>query len=134
MEAPQIVVVSIIVKDNKVLLVKRAREPFKEYWSIIGGLNIMKEKYSSDPLQASKEEVNCDLNCEFVNPKFFTYSYNEEEKPTICLYFYGQIKGNITINTKYISEYKWFSIEEIKDLELAFGHKEMLLRFFEEGG
>jgi ADP-ribose pyrophosphatase YjhB (NUDIX family) len=132
MEAPQIVVISIIRDKDKFLLVKRAREPFENYWSLVGGLSVMKERYSSDPLEASKDEVNCDLNCEFVNPKFFTYSFSEEEKPTICLYFYGQIKGNITINPKYISEYKWFSIDEIKDLELAFGHKEMLLRFFKE--
>lgn len=132
MEKPQIVVVSIIVDNNKFLLVKRARDPFKDKWSIVGGLSIMSEKHSSDPLQASKDEVNFDLQCEFVNSKFYTYLFREDETPTICLFFYGQIKGTPTVNQKYISECKWFSIEEINDIDLAFEHKKILQQFYEE--
>lgn len=132
MEAPQIVVVSIIVKDNKFLLVKRAREPFKDYWGIVGGLSIMSDKHSSDPLQASKDEVQFDLQCEYVNSRFYTYTFRQDEKPTVSLFFYGQIKGTPIINPKYVSEYKWFSIDEIKKMNLAFEHKQMLQQFSKE--
>ena len=41
--------------------------------------------------------------------------------------------GQLIDNSKNL-ELKTNLEQEIKDLELAFGHKEMLLRFFEEGG
>ena len=132
MEAPQIVVISIIVRNNKFLLVKRAREPFKDFWSVMGGLSIMKENNSSDPLQASKDEVLGDLQCEFFSPNFYTYTFRYEEEPTICLFFFGDIKGTPKPNLKYVSEYNWFSIDEINNLELAFEHKEILQRFAKE--
>lgn len=131
MEVPQVVVISIINEGDKFLLVKRAREPFKDCWSIIGGLSIMNEKYSSDPLEASKDEVRGDIQCEFVNPKFYKYIFSEEEKPTLSLIFSGQIKGEPMVNTKYATDCKWFSIKEIENLDLAFEHKEMLQRFYE---
>ncbi len=130
MKAPQIVVVSIIVKDDKFLLVKRAREPFKDYWGFIGGLAVMNEKFSSDPLQVSRDEVKCDLQCEFVNSKFYDYSFREKDL-SLCLFFYGQIKGTPVISPKYISDYKWFSLEEAQKLDLSFEHNEILEKFSE---
>ena len=132
MESPQIVVVSIIVRKNKFLLVKRAREPFKNHWSIISGLSVMNKKYSSDPLQASNDEVLGDIKCEFTNSKFYTYIFSKGDRPTISLIFFGQIKGTPIINTKYVSDYKWFSIDEVRNLDLAFEHREILQQFFKE--
>ncbi len=132
MDAPQIVVCSIIFRDGKFLLVKRAREPFNGLWSIIGGLSIMNKDHSSDPLQASKDEVFCDIQCEFINPKFYKYVFREENKPTICLFFYGDIKGTPHPNREYVSNQRWFSLHEIKDMELAFEHKKILHEFIED--
>lgn len=83
----------------------------------------------SDPLEAVKQEVDCDLNCEFY-PNFFTYNHeNFENKPTVVLYFYGKIKGKIKINPKYISDCKWFSIEELKNIKLGFDHNKIINEF-----
>lgn len=132
MKAPQIVVVSIVVRKNKFLLVKRAREPFTGRWSFVGGLSIMNEHHSSDPLQASKDEVKADLNCNYSKPKFYSYSFREKDTPTVSLYFYGDIKGKPKVNPKYVSEARWFSIEEVKKLNLAFEHKKFFEKFVKE--
>jgi len=80
----------------------------------------------------SRDEVSCDLQCEFLNPKFYNYTFREEEKPTICLFFYSDISGTPKINPKYVSDYKWFSINEISSLDLAFEHKEVLQKSAKE--
>lgn len=124
----KIVVVSIIVKDNKLLLIKRAKEPFKNSWSFIGGISVMMSHHSPDPITAAKEEVLCDLSCGF-SPTFFKYYYDDSESPTIILVFYGNISGNPNINKEFISQYKWFSFVEAKKQNLSFGGNSILEDF-----
>ncbi len=122
LKPPSLVTAAVIINKDKILLVKRAREPFKDYWSFVGGKGAFED--TSNPINAVKQEVRADLNCEF-EPKFFTYYHENFGQPTVTLFFYGKIKGKPKITPKYVSEYKWFPIEEIKDLNLAFEHKEI---------
>ena len=119
---PSLVTAAVIINKDKILLVKRAREPFKGRWSFVGGKGAFED--TSNPLTAVKQEVRADLNCEF-HPKFFTYYHENFGKPTVTLFFYGNIEGKPKITPKYVSECRWFLIKEIKDLNLAFEHKEI---------
>ncbi len=129
MKQPLLVTAAIIADQNNVLLVKRAREPFKGYWSFIGGIGGF--EHSSDPEEVVKMEVKGDIQCLF-HPIFFGYSYyNSSDIKSIVLYFYGSITGTPIINPRYVSEYKWFSMEEAVNLELAFDHQAILKRFLQ---
>lgn len=129
MKQPLLVTAAIIVDKNQVLLVKRAREPFKGYWSFIGGMGGF--EHSSNPQEVVKMEVQGDIQCLF-HPTFFWYShYNSRDINSVVLYFYGGITGNPIINPKYVLEYKWFSMEEAVKLELAFDHQAILMKFLQ---
>lgn len=124
---PLLVTTAVIYEKDKLLLVKRAREPFKGYWSFIGGCGAF--AYHSNPKDAVKREVKCDLSCDF-EPKFLTYNYEDfYGKPSVVLYFTGRISGTPTINQKYVSEYQWFSVEEVQQLELGYDHQRILLKY-----
>ncbi len=129
MNRPLLVVTAIILDNNKVLLVKRAREPFKGYWSFIGGVGEFEQ--SSDPQEVVKKEVVGEINCVF-SPVFFTYSYNdfsEYDLKSVNLFFYGEIEGTIKINPQTVLEYKWVPVEEAVTLNLGFDHSQILRKF-----
>lgn len=133
MKPPLLVTGAIIINLDKVLLVKRAREPFKGYWSLIGGVGAFEE--TSDPQEAIKMEVYGDIKCVF-NPQFFKYkaeTYSEFDLRTVVLYFYGNIKSSPLINQEYVLEYKWVPLPEAVKMKLGFDHQDILNEFLKSG-
>jgi len=129
MEQPLIVTNAIIINEkNQFLLVKRAKEPFKNFWSFIGGKGAF--KYTNDPLEAVKIEVKGDINCDF-EPKFFTYNVEDFGIPTLALFYYGIIKGEPKITEKFVSDFRWFTINEAINIDLGFDNKNILKMFLE---
>lgn len=127
MTQPLLVTAAVIYEKDKLLLVKRAREPFKGYWSFVGGCGAF--EYHSDPAHAVQREVKCDLSCDFT-PTFLTYNYEDfYGKPSVVLYFTGTITGTPRIDPKYVSEYKWFSFSEAQQLELGYDHQKILREY-----
>lgn len=122
-----LVTAAIILNENNILLVKRAREPYKGYWSFIGGVGAF--DHTSDPIEAVKLEVMADINCKF-QPRFFMYNYQVFDVPTVTLFFYGPISGEPKIEQKYVEEYKWFDLEEANKMELGFDHNKVLNCYF----
>jgi len=123
-----LVTAAIILKENKVLLIKRAREPYQNHWCFPGGVGSLK-KYSN-PADAVADEVKIDLGCEF-EPSFFTYSYGKFEVPTVTLFFKGSISGIVKENSKHVQESRWFELDEAVGKELGFDHKHVLERLID---
>jgi len=126
MITPLLVTSAIITNNDKILLIKRGREPFKGKWSLIGGCGAFKQNF--DPAEAVKIEVKIDIKCEF-KPTFFDYNFSEFELPTVTMFFHGPITGDIQPSPKHVQEYKWFNFSEIPNLDLAFDHNEILDKF-----
>lgn len=118
-----LVVSAIILKNNKILLIKRSREPFKDYWSFISVQGAF--KHTNNPLKAVKLEVKYDINSMFIG-KFFSCSYTNFGVPTITLFFIGRIKGDLKINEKYVKNIKWLSLKEASKIKLAFEHNKII--------
>ena len=131
MSKPLIATAAIIYHENQVLLVKRAREPFSKYWALPSGVGAFEK--TSNPEEAVKLEVKWDLDCDF-NPIFFTYKFEDLGIPTIILFFSGGIKGEPKItHSEFVSEFKWFSQDNMAKMKLAFCHNEIIERFFRYG-
>lgn len=127
---PLLVTAAIIVDDQKLLLVKRARDPFKGYWSFVSGCEAF--EYTADPSEAVQQEVKGDLTCRF-NPTFFRYNYEcFDDKPSVVLYFTGPISGNPIANPQSVPEYRWFSFDEARKLKLGYDHSNILEQFLRE--
>lgn len=124
---PDTTVAAILYKDGKFLLVKRRFEPFKGRWCLPGG-HIDEFEIAK---YAVKREVKEETNLEF-EPMFFNY-YDEiiraERWHAVVLAFFGKFKGEEKVASGDVDDIKWFTIDEIKRLHLAFFHKEIIMDF-----
>ncbi len=123
-------VAGIVVKNGKVLLTRRS-EVLKEggKWCLPGG-GMKKWEKSVDAVKREiREEIG--LNCKNVDLLFV----HEEFVRKLWLHanvFVFEIKYNgQKIKTNWeVSEYEWFTKEEISKMDLAFTHKEILNKYF----
>lgn len=123
---------ALIIKDGKFLLVKRANtiKVFGGYWTLPGGH--VEENESSE--NAVKREIKEETNLDFEPILFKKYDENFPEfnwKAEVKI-FYGKFRGNVKIDRES-SEFKWFSLDEIKKMNLAFNHENVINDFIKHG-
>jgi len=120
-------IVIFTVQDNelKVLLVKRAVEPFKNKWAIPGGFVKMDESLEDAAIRELKEETGVkDVYLEQL------YSFGEPKRDPrgrVITVAYMALINSEKIKLKAatdVSEVQWFSIKKIP--ALAFDHKKIL--------
>jgi 8-oxo-dGTP diphosphatase len=112
----------IILRDNSILLVKRAQEPGKGRWSIPGGLVKIGETVREAVLREAKEETNLNLTLGEV-ADIFDYIQRDDK---------GTIKYHYVIIDFYVSEFtgdakagsdaldiKWVNINEVYNYPLT---------------
>lgn len=110
---------AIIVKDGKVLLVKETKESVAGKWNHPAGWIDVGE----DPIDAAKREVKEETGFDFTPTHLLgVYSLIKEEggnkKQPIKIIFIGDISDkNRTALTEDVSENKWFTPEEIENME-----------------
>ena len=117
----------IIIKDNKVLLIKRSRikrgKPNfnAERWDVPGGTV---EPHES-PRDAAAREIQEETNCEAIPTRIIydMYQYDKaKDKEFLTLVYQTELVdcSNIILDPEEHSEYKWISIDELlkADLEL----------------
>lgn len=121
--------VRAIIKNGEglILLTKSVRGLKQGTWSLPGGKVNFKER----PAEAIKREIKEELDLDF-EPVFFTYKEDVDLNPTqdyLTLFFNGKVKGVIKYNPDEISEFRYFSEDEIQNgaVEISLGHKEVLL-------
>jgi 8-oxo-dGTP diphosphatase len=134
----------IIVKEDKdenerVLLVKRAKEPYKGNWQLPGGKIEHEEKAEEAAIREVKEETDL----EFKNLKFIK-EYDHYYPNLNCHYFYKAFIGEvgeenetiedinkrIKLEQKEATEFKWASKEDIKEMKLQWGAKLISYDYF----
>lgn len=117
----KIILVSIIHRKNKseILFIKRNREPEYDKWSLSGGTGALETE--ANPQLAISKEVLGDFDTDIINPKIFCTQYTTLPKPTLYLYYQGELNGEPKIKSiETIKEMKWFNFKEISHIDLAF--------------
>lgn len=119
--AYKIVLISIIHRKNKgeILLTKRKREPELDKWSLPGGTGALETEI--DPNKAILLEVQSDFGVNIVNPKLLLVKHISTPESVLRFYFEGELDGEPEIRgLRTIKELRWFSVEEVLKLDLAF--------------
>lgn len=124
---PKLVVSALVEKDNKFLLVKEILESGQPYWIIPGGKVEFGENLVDAVKREIKEETNLDVEIkkfidfqEAIHPK---YNYH-----TIIFFYHAVPQNEDIVLDKDIIEAKFFSKEEIRDLNLVDSAKKFLER------
>ena len=118
---PKATVTAIILKDNKLLVLKRNEEPFKGKWDLAGGY--MNEEETSE--FAMRRELQEELGLTGVSLTLMKmvsgYGFWKDEMFPILSHFYLVDIGeqNFTLNTEENSELKWILLSELNSNNLA---------------
>ncbi|HRY59855.1 MAG TPA: NUDIX hydrolase [Patescibacteria group bacterium] len=116
---------SIIIKDKKILLIKRSgrERVFPDCWASPGGKADEGETPEQTAIRETKEEVGLDFEpTELVKTGPYMVGTNE----MILYRFYGNWSGDIKIQKEEADDWNWFSYEEAINLKLAFDWHEVI--------
>lgn len=128
MKNPKATTAAILEREGKLLITRRAIEPFKGQWVIPGGHIDPDEKVQDAILREVKEEVGLEFKPEF-------FGYYDEIFPEIgwhaaCLVFSGKPEGEVEHDKSEVSEWKWATQEDLESLELGFVNKQIFKDWF----
>jgi 8-oxo-dGTP diphosphatase len=130
--SPSVTVDAIIPKEGRILLIKRKNEPFKGYWALPGGF----VDYQEPVEDALKREVREEAGLE-VDIKGFHNVYSDPNRDprghVISLCYIANGNGEAVAGDD-AKEARFFPIEEILELDLAFDHHKILKDYLEKVG
>lgn len=122
---PCVTVDVIVSHHNKILLIKRGKEPFNGYWALPGGFVDMHEDLETAASRELKEETGLDLR---KLTQFRAYGKPERDPRhrTISVVYYAVIE-RVPETIKAgddADEAAWFDLSSLPNL--AFDHKHIL--------
>jgi ADP-ribose pyrophosphatase YjhB (NUDIX family) len=110
-----VILVAVAHKD-KILLVKRSKRPYKDYWSMIGGKLLLHEDIKDAALRQVKEKSG--LDSKFVSLNNIMHERVEGSgivKHSFILMFAKVNVLNIKFKDTKAGELRWFSIAALKN-------------------
>ncbi len=125
----------VIVRDNKVLMVKEAQKKCYGQWNYPAGHVDEGEKITTAAIREVLEETGCKVKLTGVLP---IYSANGGDIERLMVRFTAEIiEENIKIDPKEILDVQWIDVEQIKNMtreELrAYDVNMQYLKDFEDG-
>ena len=95
----------VLVKDRKILLLKRNVEPFKGYWHLIGG-HVEGDESPKEALKREfKEETNLDIKVGNILDMRFEKTF--DRKKIIISFTVRSATGEIKLNSENV-DFGWF--------------------------
>jgi len=121
-EAPIVGIGAVIVKDNKVLLIKRAGDPGRGLWSIPGGLVELGEKIKDAVRREVKEETGLDVRVGEIADVTEIITRDEEGKVkyhfVIVDFFAEVLRGELKPSSDAL-EAKWVEFKDLRKYRLT---------------
>ena len=122
--------VPVIIENDKkeILLEKRDGNfvyPF--YWALPGGIVEYGETPDETAKREVKEEIGVDIEILKEAKKAYTFLPNKKcSIQSIGIVYYARIKKGVPKPVSETKEVKWFNSKQIKEMDLAYNHKEIL--------
>lgn len=121
---------ALIVKDNRVLLVLRAVEPFKGCWDIPGGFLEPGEHPIDGMMREVREETGLDVRViDLLGVYMDRYNIDGEEFFTLNHYYIVEPIGGTLRAADDVNAYCWFQFDQLPaENQIAFEHAKRVLR------
>lgn len=118
--------------SEKVLLIKRKKDPYKGYWAIPGGFLEEKEPLEVGAARELKEETGLTVK-KLSQIQAFGKPDRDPRGRTISIAFFGEVDSEEEVNGADDAEdARWISLDNLPDL--AFDHSEILQKAIEKYG
>jgi 8-oxo-dGTP diphosphatase len=131
------VITNIFTVDHgivKVLLIKRNNEPYKGSWALVGGALYNNEDLEVGALREIKEKSGID-NIELYLSSVHGKVNRSPIMRMVAISYIGLIdinKVNILKKTNKTTDACWFDINDVKNMDLAYDHLEIINSSLEE--
>ncbi len=114
---------ALIIRDGKIILIKRGTEPFLGAWALPGGFVDSGETAQDACVREAKEETGLEVRVlELVG--VFSEPLRDPERGTIAVAYLCEAVGGEISGGDDAREAEWFSLRDLP--ELAFDHKEII--------
>jgi len=127
---PRPTATALVLHNNKLLLTKRAREPFKNWWDLPGGFLHRNETPDVGALRELKEETGLDIK---IIKQFgiYTGTYPSDTEPfdIISIVYVAESPTANLGAYDDVCESRWFSKQEIPS-EIAFDSNQTIIKNF----
>lgn len=122
---PALTVDTIIINDESIVLIKRLNNPYKNHWAIPGGFVEYGEKVETAAVREAKEETGLDIE---LTKLVGVYSdpNRDPRGHTVTVAYTAKIIGGTLKSDSDAKDARFFKFEELKDIDLAFDHEEIL--------
>jgi 8-oxo-dGTP diphosphatase len=102
------------IKDSKVLLSKRGREPFKGQYEVIGGFLEANEAPQDGALREAKEETALDMRIISLLGVYVD-RYGDDGDYTLNLHFLAEVTGGTMQAQDDAAALEWMSIDDLPE-------------------
>lgn len=118
----------IFFKENsgteKILLIKREKDPYKDLWALPGGFLEEEEPLDVGAIRELKEETGLQVN-EVRQLKAFGDPGRDPRGRTISIAFWGEVFSEEKVKgSDDAADAQWFDLKSLPDL--AFDHKQIV--------
>lgn len=126
---PWIGIDAIILNEDKtkILLIKRGSKAYHGFWGFVSGLPKWGEEVKEAVIREAKEETNLDVEIVKFIGKYYDERGRHPTKTMYCLPHICKVVGGELKADDDALDAKWFDLAEVKDMELAFDHKQILI-------
>lgn len=117
---------ALVIRDGRVLLVRRNREPYLGWWDVPGGYL----EYGEHPENAARREIREETGLEIRLTRLlgvYVSRYGSDEQRTIDLIYLAAVIGGEEKPGDDAEEIRWFAPEELP-AEVAFDSGPAALR------
>ena len=111
----EIIVGSVVLRDNKILMVREAKKEAYKKWAFPAGHLERNETLFEGALREVFEESGCEVTLKKAFPILVK---NGSDRDLLMVHFLSDlVEENLEYRTDEILETKWVSIEELKNMD-----------------
>jgi len=125
MKSPLLTVDTVVIEDSYILLIRRKNDPYRGFWALPGGFVEYGETVEDAAVRETKEETGIDVK---LGNLVGVYSDPDRDPRghTVTVCFLGIKLGGTVRSATDAEDARYFDLNEIKTLNLAFDHKRII--------
>ena len=104
----------LVVRDGKLLLVRRQNEPFKDWWDVPGGFLDAGEHPEAAVVRELREETGLEVRPARLFGMYMD-TYGDDGEPTLNIYYECEVVGGREQAGDDAVELGWFGVDEIPE-------------------